>query len=59
MKKKLIELDVDHIGSQDPAVQPTAEDFAAISRHIQEQKQQRIVETAASRPARPRRKQAA
>ncbi len=34
MKDKRIELDIDYMGSQDPADQPTAEDFAAISRYI-------------------------
>lgn len=46
MKTKHIELDVDYVGSQDPADQPTAEDFAAISRYIQEQKQRRATEAA-------------
>jgi hypothetical protein len=44
MKTGLIELDVDYVGSQGPADQPTAEDFAAISRYIQEQKQRREAE---------------
>ena len=42
MKTEFIELDVDYVGSQDPADQPTAEDLAAISRYIQAQKQQRV-----------------
>lgn len=46
MKKKPIELDVDYVGSQDPALQPTAEDFAAISRYLQEQKQRRAAAAA-------------
>ncbi|RZJ87061.1 MAG: hypothetical protein EOO60_12630 [Hymenobacter sp.] len=44
MKAKFIELDVDFVGSQHPADQPTAEDFAAISRYIQEQKKRREAE---------------
>lgn len=48
-----------NFGSQDPALQPTAEDFAAISRFIQEQKQQRVAEAAARQPIRTRRKTAA
>jgi len=46
--KKTQHLDVEgNFGSQDPALQPTAEDFAAISRCIQEQKQRRAAEAAA------------
>ena len=48
-----------NFGSQDPALQPTAEDFAAISRFIQEQKQLRAAEAAAEPTARVRRKTAA
>ena len=59
MKAKPLELDVDYVGSQDPADQPTAEDFAAISRFIEEQKQLRAAEAAAKQPARTRRKAAA
>jgi len=51
MKNKRIELDIDYMGSQDPADQPTAEDFAAISRYIQEQKQRRAVEAARQQEA--------
>lgn len=46
MKKKHVELDVDYVGSQDPADQPTAKDFTAISRFIQQMKQQRAAEAA-------------
>ena len=53
MKAKTIELDVDYVGSQDPALQPTAEDFAAISRFIQEQKQRRAAELAQQPPRTP------
>ncbi|MGI4864917.1 MAG: hypothetical protein ACRYFZ_13415 [Janthinobacterium lividum] len=44
MEAKLIELDVDYVGSQDPADQLAAEDFAAISRYIREQKKRREAE---------------
>lgn len=48
-----------NFGSQDPALQPTAEDFAAISRYIQEQKQLRAAEATVKPAARIRRKTAA
>lgn len=51
--------DLGNFGSQDPALRPTAEDFAAISCFIREQKQQRAAEAAANQPAHPRRKTAA
>jgi len=38
MNKNLTELDVDHIGSQDPALQPTAEEFAALSAYLRERR---------------------
>lgn len=44
MKAQCIELDVDYVGSQDPADQPTAEELAALSGYFQEQKQRRAVE---------------
>ena len=56
MNPKPLELDVDYIGSQDPALQPTEEDFAAISRFIQEQKKQQAAEAAAEKPVRAKRK---
>lgn len=58
MKAKPPELEPDHIGSQDPALQPTSEDAAAISRAIRERKQQAI-ETSASRPTKTIRQQPA
>ena len=49
--KKHIELTVDHIGSQSPADQPTAEELAALSRYLQAQRQQRTAEAAAKQVA--------
>ena len=62
--KKHIELTVDHIGSQNPADQPAAEERAALSRYLQAQKQQRTAEAAAKQVAarsavRPHQKEAA
>lgn len=50
MKPQLIKLDVDHVGSQDPADQPTAAELAALSRYFQEQKQRRAAEATQSQP---------
>ena len=55
MSKNLIKLDVDHIGSQDPTHQPTAEDFAALSRYFQEQKKRRLAEVVAPKESSQRR----
>lgn len=48
-----------NFGSQDPALQPTAEDFAIISHYIKEQKQRRAQEAAAKQQPRPQQKEAA
>ena len=48
---KPVILDVDHLGSQAPADQPTAEELAALSRYLQAQKQQRTAEAAAKQVA--------
>ena len=47
MKTKHIEFE-GNFGSQDPALQPTAEDFAAISHYIAEQKRRRAAVTSMS-----------
>ncbi len=58
--KKTQHLDLEgNFGSQEPALQPTAEDFAAISRYIQKQKQRRATEAAVQQQPRPRQKAAA
>lgn len=65
MKTKHIELDVDYVGSQDPALQPTAEDFARLSEYLKAHRAQNeklIAEArqaAAIRPMPSRRKTAA
>ena len=65
MKAKPIELDVDYVGSQDPADQPTAEDFARLSEYLKAhhaQNEQLFAEArqaAAIRPVPNRRKTAA
>lgn len=59
MKTKSLEVEVDYIGSQDPAMQPTAEELAALSRYFKEQKQRRVAEEAAKPAVRVRRKTAA
>lgn len=38
MKAKPLELDIDYMGSQDPADQPTAEDFARLSEYLKAQR---------------------
>lgn len=57
MKTQFVDFE-GNFGSQDPALQPTAEDFAALSRYIQEQKQLRAAEAAAKSTVRSRRKTA-
>ena len=68
MKAKPLELDVDYVGSQDPADQPTAEDFARLSEYIKAHRAQneeliatarRAAKTGAQQPAPARRKTAA
>lgn len=67
MKTKHVDFE-GNFGSQDPALQPTAEDFARLSNYLKAQRPhnerliaeaRRVAEVAAQQLARPRRKTAA